>query len=1085
MIDFSEKYNREEILKFLQNNFLKDFQKDVRKVNVPEGKFIKSAFSLGSSKDLELGVFEFEHTGSTEKKVTLTKEAFKILRDSGYFKALAFFHSEDTDDWRFSLMTITPTLTEKGKIKKEFSNPKRFSFLLGPRAKVNTPTQFLIKKGQIESLEDLKERFSIEVVNKEFYKKISELFVELVGGELGTGRSKVKYEGLLELPGVKPASKEAQEFAVRLIGRLIFCWFLREKKNGSEDSLMPSSLLSYEASKENNDYYHEVLEPIFFKVLNVPIDSRKEEKYSKDPYGQIPYLNGGLFTPHEDDYYSNIESKQKEYRKVVSVPDEWIQKLFKILETYNFTIDENSSFDEELSIDPEMLGRIFENLLAEINPETGESARKSTGSFYTPRVIVDYMVDESLYLYLQEKTGVKDEKLRALISYDLDDDEDSPLETKEKEKIINAIDELKILDPACGSGAFPMGILQKVVFVLQQLDPDGQLWFKRQIKGVPVELRKTLEQEHKEQNFDYIRKMGVIRKNIFGIDIQPIATEISRLRCFLTLVVDQKVDNTKDNRGIVPLPNLDFKFVTANSLISLPDREENGETMGMFEDQVSIDSLREIREQFFNASDHERGRLKEDFYRKQLDMSRHYNAVKNAGPDITERLLSWDPFSHEGTDWFDPEWMFGIREGFNIVIGNPPYIRQEKIDNKDILENVYEKDVFSGRADIFVYFYSMGINLLGENGILSYISSDKFISRGYAKRLRKFLNETLEILYVLDFGEYPVFKATVETCIFIGRKTNDLKEDHSLYFAEVKNTEMLERMDSFFAVAHPVEQHRLDEGNWIFTDNESFNLLQKLKANAKSLGEYVNNEIYCGVKTGRNNVFIIDQEKYDYFKADPAGVDGLLHKWLVGSDISQWKIDWEPKYLIFCNSEEEFEKNKRIKNYLFKNKETLQSRAAIDKEKYYQLQQPQTGIYQKFYEPKIIYQNVSRHYKFVLDEQGFFPDMNLFIIPSSELYLLGLLTSSTLQFFAHKVTGTEPGGFLVLKTMYVSKFPIPEANSEIRSNVTKLVREIVQTASQNGDVKNLERRLDSMVYEIFDLSENETNLIESFINEHE
>src|SRR5260221_8649188 len=248
-----------------------------------------------------------------------------------------------------------------------------------------------------------------------------------------------------------------------------------------------------------------------------------------------------------------------------------------------------------------MLGRIFENLLAEINPETGESARKSTGSYYTPRVIVDYMVDESLLLYLKNQTQIDEEKLRTVISYDLHDDEEHPLTEDERERIISALERVKILDPACGSGAFPIGALQKIVFILQQTDPEGQLWFKKQIKNTPPELRRVVEREFAHKNFDYIRKLGIIRENIYGVDIQPIATEISRLRCFLTLVVEERIQEGLENRGIEPLPNLDFKFVTANTLIGLPGSQVNSQ-VGLFEDEAGIREHKELRDMIFYAS---------------------------------------------------------------------------------------------------------------------------------------------------------------------------------------------------------------------------------------------------------------------------------------------------------------------------------------------------------------------------------------------------------------------------------------------------------------------------------------------------
>ena len=437
---------------------------------------------------------------------------------------------------------------------------------------------------------------------------------------------------------------------------------------------MPKELLSFDASSTIEDYYHKILEPIFFEVLNKPIKTRKET-FINDLFSAIPYLNGGLFSPHEDDFFNYNEGKQAINHNIVVVPDLWLKSLFEVLETYNFTIDENTSFDEELSIDPEMLGRIFENLLAEINPETGESARKSTGSYYTPRVIVDYMVDESLHLYLHEKTNIPESKLRSLISYDLEDDNINPLKDEEKDSIAQALGAIKILDPACGSGAFPIGALQKIVFILQQIDQNGQLWFKKQIQNTPIELRKVIEREFQEKNFDYIRKLGIIRENIYGIDIQPIATEISRLRCFLTLVVDERIDDTLENRGIEPLPNLDFKFVTANTLVGLPTTSGSTSQMGLFEDDAGIKELKEVRDMFFNASGFERDQLKLQFAQTQNRMlHKLIDESRRGHADMTAKLTSWDPFSHKMSDWFDPEWMFGLKNGFDLVIANPPYI---------------------------------------------------------------------------------------------------------------------------------------------------------------------------------------------------------------------------------------------------------------------------------------------------------------------------------------------------------------------------------------------------------------------------
>jgi len=757
MMKLNDVYKQDDFIEFLEKDFLIGFKKSIRPVNTNSLVCINRAQYLGESKDLDLQVFEFVFKGSANKRVTLTRDAFSVMRSSAIYNALAIFHSADNKDWRFSLLTATPEPTENGKVSLTYSNPRRLSFFLGPNAKINTPTKFLISKGKIIDFEDLKNRFSIEVVNKEFYKEISQAFTKLVSG-------------ILKLPSSEDKNHTKLEFAVRLIGRIIFCWFLREKKSDAGLPLMPKDLISIEAVHGSKDYYHSFLEPIFFEVLNKPMKSRREE-FVKKPFSSVPYLNGGLFSPQENDFYKRMNGDfQSKFQNTLVIPDSWLNSLFEILETYNFTIDENTSYDEELSIDPEMLGRIFENLLAEINPETGESARKATGSYYTPRTIVGYMIDESLLLYLKQKTNVSEDKLRAIISYDLSDDSQHSITQEEKKKIIDALEALKLLDPACGSGAFPIGALQKIVFILQQIDPDGQLWFKKQLIRTSPELRRVIEREFEHQNFDYIRKLGIIRENIYGVDIQSIATEISRLRCFLTLVVDEHIQDDTENRGIEPLPNLDFKFVTANSLIGLPKNDNPGQ-MVMFDDEKKIQELKIVRDQYFTASGIEREQLKAEFSKLQKDLI--YELVQEHGfmslfkAELTQKLTDWDPFSHKMSSWFDPEWMFGLKDGFDIVIANPPYINSREMsrgDNEDIRESIRSSYSWTrGSWDIYIAFFELGFKVLKDSGILIFITPDKWLSKPFGIKMR---TSTLEYIYSLLKSGRNVFEdANVDSIV--------------------------------------------------------------------------------------------------------------------------------------------------------------------------------------------------------------------------------------------------------------------------------------------------------------------------------
>lgn len=764
-------FNQQDFTDWIEE-FLPDFLIDIRKVDVPGGfTGVKSINTIGESR-LNVRVYIIETDADPSKRrVGLATDSFNLLKNYASPNAIIAYYSEDAPLWRISLLTSTPIWSE-GKIITKLSNPKRQSYVLGSKAKIKTPYQFLLSKGKVIDFSDLKSRFSLEVVNKEFYKEISQAFTKLVGGTVANGKSKNSFEPLLKLPSLQDGSQTNLEFAVRLIGRIIFCWFLREKLSETGHSLIPKELVSFDAVNTTQDYYHKILEPIFFEILNKPIRSRKET-FINDLFSAIPYLNGGLFSPHEDDFFNYNDDKQAANHNIVVVPDEWLKSFFEVLETYNFTIDENTSFDEDLSIDPEMLGRIFENLLAEINPETGESARKSTGSYYTPRIIVDYMIDESLYLYLKEKTSIEEDKLRSLISYDLEDDISNPLNDEEKDKITQALGLIKILDPACGSGAFPIGALQKIVFILQQIDQNGQLWFKKQIQNTPVELRRVMEREFKEKNFDYIRKLGIIRENIYGIDIQPIATEISRLRCFLTLVVDQSVKDDEENRGVEPLPNLDFKFVTANSLISLPKMRED--QMELFDDRNKIEHLKALRDQYFTARNEERKDIMIAFSELQSEMinelidEHSFTGVSKA--ELTRRLTDWKPFKHKSTDWFDPEWMFGIKDGFDVVIANPPYVSTKGIN--DQTKNALAKQ-FGFSDDLYSHFCFKGIELCKELGVLTYITSKTFWTIQTKKNLRELiLRNNFVAIYDTD---NPFESVMVDTSVILMQKNNIQRE---------------------------------------------------------------------------------------------------------------------------------------------------------------------------------------------------------------------------------------------------------------------------------------------------------------------
>jgi hypothetical protein len=929
-MNFKKPYNRDDYLKFFQNEFLpSDFLIKNEKIDIYsfKPKYIQEAVLLGEDNGLEsLKIYEIKHKEELDirYRVGLTKEACRIMASYGNSKALCIFYSSESKNYRLSLITIDVELDDK-KIIKKFSNPKRYSFYLGEDAKTHTPEQFLNKK--ITDFDDLKSRFSIEIVNKEFYNKIANLFNKLVGGKRYNGKKEIDYgNGLLELPE-KISHQKIQEFGVRLIGRIVFCWFLKKKlSENNKKPLINDDVLSKSIIPEYKNYYHDILEKLFFKVLNTQIKSR-DGAINNSIFKNIPFLNGGLFDPHQHEDYYNGKANNK-----LIIPNEWFIDLFDVLETYNFTIDENTSSDVELSIDPEMLGRIFENLLAEINPETGETARKSSGSYYTPRPIVDYMVNESLKQHLIAKINIDEEKI-SNIFYEWSYDDEISINIEEAKNIKSALFNLKIIDPACGSAAFPMGILHQVLtahlnidrFILREIKinikekSDENLYIKKgqkifyfpandykdlyieciykgnydfeysiklenniidkginkvnnvariiksflnyyktrentstianlfsqgKLEGQDVSfitLRNNLKikrlvdfndkdkiiwewkdynvshktrkqgKEIDEENIDdasenffsdensynnyvYDLKEMIIKDSIFGVDIQPIAVEISKLRTFLSLVVDEKVNDDIENRDIKPLPNLEFKFVCANSLIGLSKSDD------IFQWQnVSIAKLEDLRDLYFTSYGENKKKIIDEYKLMQKEVQKAFDFY---GTDDTRalQLAEWNPFADEPAKWFEPEWMFGIKDGFDIVIGNPPYggsypIEQKKYFHTNYISAKTIKDIQKGSLDTYSLFIEKGFNLLNKNGDLCLIVPISITSSDSMTGLHKILEENCDLIKISSYAvrPQPIFEnAVINTSIvfFIKTKTKCKKLLATKMYRKNKNFDL-------------------------------------------------------------------------------------------------------------------------------------------------------------------------------------------------------------------------------------------------------------------------------------------------------
>ncbi len=634
--------------------------------------------------------------------------------------------------------------------------------------------------------------------------------------------------------GAKKDDGGDSEALIRLLTRMIFCWFLREKKLVPEDIFadrtVESLLKDWRAADCETDkdgrFYKAILQNLFFATLATPAAERKfrtarsylgknkhygDQRYFRhvglfnekapveDLYRTIPFLNGGLFEnldeiPGRDpdvekesrvDGFSDVPAKQPIVPDCLffgvdrSVPElgpmlgesgaPHARGLLRIFRDYKFTIEENTPLEEDLALDPELLGRTFENLLAAVNPETGAVARKSTGSFYTPREIVHYMVEEALFRHLFANIGSDNPRpglegdLRDMVSEEM---ESNKLNAVETAKAVTAISRMRILDLACGSGAFPMGLLQMLVHVLRKLDPRNQQWKAAKLAALPDEMRKKAEQVFKEESFDYTRKLELIKDCIHGVDIQPAAIQISKLRFFLSLVIEQ------NDANIRPLPNLETKFICANSLLGIARPRD----LAMFNQQIEPkeEALLNVRARhFFAQSKEEKDASKAEDRRLRRELSDFILVLGgSAAKDLASAVAAWDPYRGDRrADYFDPESMFGIRDGFDITIGNPPYVRADEQSewNQSQRRSILASDQYETlweKWDLFVPFIERSYKLLRHGGVSTMIVSDAFCHSKYAQKPQEWFLKNASILR-LDFcSDLQIFDAAVHNLIY-------------------------------------------------------------------------------------------------------------------------------------------------------------------------------------------------------------------------------------------------------------------------------------------------------------------------------
>ncbi|HOR93425.1 MAG TPA: Eco57I restriction-modification methylase domain-containing protein, partial [Spirochaetota bacterium] len=615
-------------------------------------------------------------------------------------------------------------------------------------------------------------------------------------------------------------------------------------------------------------------------------------------------------------------------------------------------------------------------------------------------------------------------------------------------------------------------------------------------------LQKELQIKLEEENWDYIHKLGLIQNSIYGVDIQPIAVEISKLRFFLSLIVDEKIDDTKPNRGIIPLPNLEFKFVSANTLIGLPPFESSFGNR-----HELIQELKKIRVEYFTAYGKRKKEIENEFKKTQEQMFQ----LAVSWLEVEQQsfaLSSWEPFSFKSNGWFDPDWMFGVTDGFDVVIGNPPYIQLQKaIDAKRKYADLYKDQnfkTFDRTGDIYCLFYEKGIDLLKNQGLLCYITSNKWMRAGYGAKLRSFFTKH-NPLKLIDLGPGVFENATVDTNIILIQKLANRNQLQAATITETKkdNLDIAEIFNQ-----NKVTLSKLSADAWFIGSDAEQRLKEKIERIGKPLKEWDVN-IYYGIKTGLNEAFIITTEKRNEILANCKDEDerkrteAIIKPILRGRDIKRYYYEWAGLWVIVAKFGfyKEAHKFQSIVNHLTIYEKELKNRGQCkytrqNKERtnldypgqhhWLELDNNPSDFYlNEFEKEKVVWGNISYDSQFCFVDKGLFINAPANIITSTKTsikFLIGNMNSKIFD-WQFKQVGIFLGYAFEWKKQYVEQVKIPQITSSNASTVQQietLVDQILAAKKQNpsADTTRWEREIDTLVYKLYDLTDEEIQVVE-------
>ena len=1048
-----------------------------------------------------------------------------VLKDA----ALAAFVSPDTEDWRFSLVKMDyrlDTSGEKVKVKKELTPARRFSFLVGKNENSHTAQSCLLpvleKKVQDPTLIEIEKAFDIETVTKEFFIEYRELFLHTKEelDRVVTKDPKIKAD--FESKGV-----DAVNFAKKLLGQIIFLYFLQKKGwfgVGRDDDWGTGSkhFLRELFKKKHGDYnnfFNDILEPLFYEALR--IDRSHDDGYYSRFNCKIPFLNGGLFDPIGNYDWVHID---------IIIPDKLFSNNIKtkegdtgtgildVFDRYNFTVKEDEPLEKEVAIDPELLGKSYEKFNA-IRPDNFDEFKKALksgkkgeenkfnkkfGVYYTPREIVHYMCQQSLINYLATELsdshsstifrhsresgnpGVSKEDIEALIHTGEQVSENEarvlskgketktyshqlPDSIRKNAKLIDdKLAEITVCDPAVGSGAFPVGMMSEIVKTRNVLTPFLSL------RGAQARKQSQFDDNRTLYNF----KRQCIEHSLYGVDIDPGAVEIAKLRLWLSLVVDED-----DIKNIKPLPNLDYKIMQGNSLIELLSTESLVSSIDQRRTEL-VKELKNAKDELFNITmptQKENKRYEIDILMKKLfeyDRDKQIKRLKDhiLAVKSQQRLFEDDKDKKEDekkiqkiksrieeinidvpgpTEHF--EWhvnyseIFQAKGGFDVVIANPPY----GIVFDPISKYKYEKkySTFLRNNDIYVAFYEQGISILVTNGSLIYISPNTFLNGDYFKKFRELLTFQTTINEITNYKEYPIFDdPTVFVCILNCTKRQSITYPYGFSLRIARNS-----LEDFVHKKVVINN----------ASNKSFKPENQLLVKILKID---NVDIL-------DNLFFVKDVGFNYWTKGRGKKRG-------GNSIGK---------RVFYRGEKRhkhdtpFLKGRDIERYYFR---TPNNFLKHDYKKSLNDTIDMFRFSSNFLEiiPKIIYRQTSNKITANIDNQSIYLDKTVHLIVPKQKgkslnlrFILALLNSSLFNYFYKYISQERKGRtFAQVKTTYIKQLPIKSVPSLVQQPFITLVDKILslKKSGPQADTNALEAEIDQMVYKLYDLTEDEMAVVE-------